>query len=136
MSDRGMLTKEIEQKLIKGEIVILERKRCIPPNMCESCEFLQGCEAGGEMWNECHKETTEQITLTKEKFREFIGYQDNQSIMEDCFILLANNQLFIYGNYYRLIHGKKLVVDIFEEYSQFYIDAINDNIEQFGIDGE
>lgn len=131
-----MLTKEIEQKLIKGEIVILEKKRYIKPNMCENCPYLQGCETEGERWNECHKETTEQITLSKEEFRELISYQDSQSIMEDCFVLLADNQLFTNGEYYRLIHGKKLVIDIFEEYSQFYIDAINDNIEQFGLEGE
>ncbi len=131
-----MLTKEIKQKLINGEIVILEKKRYIPPNMCESCPYLQGCEAGGERWNECHKGTTEQITLTKEEFRELVGYQDNRAIMEKCIILLDNNKAFIIGEYYKLIYGKKLVVDIFEEYSQFYIDAINDNIEQFGLDGE
>ena len=104
-----MLTKETEQKLINGEIVILEKKS---------------------------GDNTEVITIEKEEFREIIGYQDNRSIMEDCFTLLDDNQIFTNGEYYKLIHGKKLVVDIFKEYANFFIDAINDNISLFGLEGE
>lgn len=104
-----LVTEKVEQKLINGEIVILEKRR---------------------------GETTEKITLTKEEFREIIGGQDNRLIMEDCFSLLGDSQIFSNGVFYRIVHGKKLVVDIFKEYANFFIDAINDNIEMFGLDGE
>lgn len=104
-----MLDKTIEQQLIKGEIVILEKK---------------------------NEKETENVTFTKEEFREFIGYQDNLSIMDDCVILLQDSQIQKDEYIYRLIHGKRLVVNMFEEYSRFFIDAINENIDNFGLDGD
>ena len=102
-----MLTKETEKRLINGEIVILEKI------------------SNGEL-----------ITLEKEEFREFIGYQENLVIMDDCVILLQDSQITIDNEIYKLIHGKKLVVAIFEEYSRFFIDAINENIDVYGLEGE
>lgn len=73
---------------------------------------------------------TKQVHMNKEEFRDFISYQENTAIMSDCITLLDGNQIYCDGFFYRLIHGQKLVIDIFEEYAGYFIDSVKEGIEE------
>lgn len=94
-----------EDKILKGEEVILEVK---------------------------DKLDTENKTYNIEEFRDLIGYQDNVGIMSNCITLLAGNQIYDGSYYYRLVKGRKLVVNMFEEYAHYFVDAENWIIELEG----
>ena len=97
------INNDIKKKILNGEIVVLEHKT---------------------------KNEIENIILEKEEFRDLIGYQENIEIMNDCIILLTSNQVNYNDNLYKLIYGQKLVINIFEEYANYFIDSVKDNVEE------
>ena len=92
-----------KEKILNGEIAILEKK-------------------------EGDKVTIEE--LNEEEFRDFIGCQENIEVMCDCVTLLYGNQVNYSDGLYRLVYGQKLVIDTFEIFAGYFIDAVNDSIEE------
>lgn len=97
------IDKTKRKKILNGELAILEFK---------------------------NNNVTEIIEYNQDDFRELINYQSNVDIMGDCITLLDGNQLNYTEGLYKLIHGRKLVIDTFKIYSQYFIDSINENIEE------
>lgn len=97
------LSSEEKEKILNGEIAILEA---------------------------ITEDGVEFETLDKQEFRDFIGHQENFAIMDDCITLLNGNQINYSGELFRLIHGQKLVVDILEMYTEFFIDSVKESIEE------
>ena len=77
-----------------------------------------------------NKESTDNKVFTVEDFRDLVGCQENIGIMSDCITFLQGNQLNDGKNLYRLVQGRKLVINMFEQYANYFIDAINDGIEE------
>lgn len=91
----------MEEKILNGELVVLERK---------------------------HKEEAEIVEYNWEEFRDLVGYQTNLEIIADCITLLEGNQVLYEDGIYRLIKGQKMVINTFELYAKYFVDSVNDQI--------
>jgi hypothetical protein len=71
------------------------------------------------------------VVLSANEFRYLLECETNYEKMNSCIQLLGGLQICIGGEKYKLVHGLKLVIDIFVEYTQYYIDSVKEIIDEY-----